>query len=238
MLNENYKILIIEDNWVNASFTAEILVSLGHTIVDVKKSAKEALLVINKESKIDLIFMDINIEGPSDGIMLANKIADIQEIPIIYISAFNDSNTVKEAGQTNIYGFITKPYTKIDIEINLEIFAQRLQKEQKIFVKEDINNIKLGQGYSYDIEAKLLFHNKNVLQFSKNESKLLYLFCSHYNKVVSLEEIHFFIWKDKEIAESTIRDTISRLRKKVPILRIMNIVGHGYILERCLKFRV
>jgi DNA-binding response OmpR family regulator len=138
---------------------------------------------------------------------------------------------VKEAGQTNIYGFITKPYTKIDIEINLEIFTQRLQKEKKIFIKEETNNIKLGQGCSYDIEAKLLYQNKNVVQCSKNESKLLYLFCSHYNKVVSLKEIRFFIWKDKEIGESTIRDTISRLRKKVPALNIVNMVGNGYILK-------
>ena len=96
MQSKTYNILIVEDEWINANFITQILENLQQKVVAVTSSADETLECLEKHD-VDFIFMDINIDGPEDGITLAHKINQTQTIPIIYMTAFGDSNTIEEA---------------------------------------------------------------------------------------------------------------------------------------------
>lgn len=232
-----YHILIVEDEWINAAFTKEALLALGHHVVGIYSSSDAILPVIKSNQQIDIVFMDININGSIDGINLAKHISSIRDIPIVYITAFSDSTTLDEACETNIYGFITKPYTKLDIEVSLGVAFQRIlkekEKEKKDSIKHETNTrLELGNAYYYDLGNARLYHKGKYIQCTNNESKLLHLFCCHYNRVVSLDEIRLTIWRDKDIGISAIRDTILRIRKKLPQIHIESVSGIGYILKK------
>ena len=230
-----YNILIVEDEWITAEFTSDTLSSLGHNVVGVYGSSDEVLPVIESDEIIDLIFMDININGAIDGISLAKHIAKLRDIPIIYITAFSDTQTLDEACETNLYGFISKPYAKRDIELSLGVALQRIKKEHNKNQEKEVlmpQKLDLGNAYSYDLQEAKLFYQGYYVPCTNNEAKLLHLFCKNYDNVVSLEEIQYTIWKDKDIGISTIRDTISRIRRKLPTVEIVSVTGIGYILKK------
>lgn len=129
---------------------------------------------------------------------------------------------------TNIYGYITKPFREHDIESVLAIAIKRVDDMNK---KPDCKNIDLGEGYMYMIDSKRLFFNQEPIVLSKILSEVLYVFVSHINQAVSYEELNTLAWEDKVVSLSTIRDTVLRLRKKVPFLVIGNISKEGYCLR-------
>jgi DNA-binding response OmpR family regulator len=234
MSKSTYNILIVEDEWVNAIFMQELLVSFGHTVLAIVASSDKTINAI-KQYPIDFIFMDINIQGKLDGIQLAHLINDIQEIPIIYMTAFGDSNTIEEASKSNIYGFVIKPFNESDIEATLNVAIARLKRENNKILKEQIHNrdeLILSNNYKYHFKKETLYFNDNIIKFSKNETKLMYLFCLNCGEIVSTDSLYNSVWNAKEVTDSTLRDTISRIRKKVPGLQIENIMGVGYSLKK------
>jgi len=66
-------ILIVEDEWISADFLSDLVLSLGHNVIGIAKSAKDALEILSS-NPCDLIFMDINIKGVIDGIQLAKQL--------------------------------------------------------------------------------------------------------------------------------------------------------------------
>ena len=232
MIDNNYNILIVEDEWINAEFLSDMILSFGHSVVGIAKSAKETLEILSSKS-CDLIFMDINIKGSVDGIQLAQKLNEEQEIPIVFITAFGDSETIATASETNIYGFVIKPFNHSQIEAVLHVAIARIKKEAtqvKGTTLLEKPQLDLGHGYIYNFQRETIYHKNTPLSLSKNESKLLFLLCSSYGHIVSTDEIHLQVWGEKNVTGSTIRDTILRVRKKISGLSLENIVGVGYSL--------
>jgi len=232
MTDNIYNILIVEDEWINAEFLSDLIHSFGHKVVGVASSAKDALEILSSKS-CDLIFMDINIKGPTDGIQLAKKLNQKQEIPIVFITAFADSVTIEDASETNIYGFVVKPFNASHIEAVLNVAIARIKKEQKqtdVIPTMEKSQLDLGQGYHYNFQREAIYFKKKPIHLSKNESKILFLLCSSFGHVLSCEKMRSHVWGEKNVTESTIRDTILRVRKKIPHLSLLNTVGVGYSL--------
>ena len=231
MINNSYNILIVEDEWINAEFVSQVLVSLSQNIVGVATNAKDALKVIEKNS-IDFIFMDINIEGATDGIQLAKAIKLKHSIPIIYMTAFGDSQTITETSSTDIYGFIIKPFHAQDVEAALNVAIQRakIQTAPKEIINQD--TIELGKSYSYHSKDMSLIYKQSQITLTKKESQLLDILCLNLNALVSTDAIYTHVWENKSVSDSTMRDTIARLRKKILPLELKNVVGMGYILKK------
>ena len=232
-MNNIYNILVVEDEWISAEFISDSILSLGHNVVGIASSAKEALSIAKSE-ELDLVFMDINIKGPVDGILLAQEFNKQKSMPIVFLTAFGDSQTIIDASATNIYGFVIKPFTQNDIEAALTVAIARVTREKQTTNSTNLKKLPLdlGHEYLYDFEQDELSFKNRIIPLSQNESKLLALFCLHYGHIVSLSQIHSHVWRDKEVADSTIRDTILRIRKKIPLLEIENTVGVGYTLQK------
>jgi DNA-binding response OmpR family regulator len=56
--------------------------------------------------------------------------------------------------------------------------------------------------------------------------------CQNINQNISYDYLKESIWAQKDISDSTLRDTISRLKKKIPHITIENIVNYGYVLKQ------
>ena len=235
MINNTCNILIVEDEWISGVYIQNLLIDLGQNVIDIVTCANDARLALDKNS-VDFIFMDINIQGSVDGIQLAHSINEKQEIPIIYMTAFGDSATISEASQSNIYGFIIKPFSKSDVETTLNVAIARLQRESNRVTQHTVtstsNILTLSHDYTYNFEKRTFRQKNEIVKFSKNEAKLIHLFCENYGNTVNMQSIYTSVWETKNITESTVRDTILRIRKKIPELTLENISGIGYALKR------
>ena len=95
MINKEINILIVEDEIISSEYLLSILQSLSFRTIYTATNMDSALEIV-KKYKIDITFMDINISGSVDGISCA-KILNMQYyLPIIFTTAYKDSDTIKE----------------------------------------------------------------------------------------------------------------------------------------------
>src|ERR1035437_9908621 len=104
-------ILVVEDEKIVAMDIAGSLKSVGYKVAGIVASGKEAIDLVDQNPP-DLILMDIRIKGDIDGIQTAEIIQSQHDIPIVYLTAFADENTLSRARITTPYGYIIKPFDK------------------------------------------------------------------------------------------------------------------------------
>lgn len=227
---KTYKILIVEDEWINAQFLSKVLKKLNQIVVSIVSSSDEALVTV-KNNQIDLVFMDIKIDGAIDGISCAEIINQEYEIPIIYTTAFSDKKTLENASKTNIYGFLIKPYDAKDVESILYVIAPRMKDSiSKSIIKKEYTDF--GNGYIYYIESRIFRIDEIEIHFTKKETQLMHFFCENIDQTLSYDMLKKYVWPEKNIENSTVREIILRLRKKAPLLPLTTLSGIGYCLKK------
>ena len=122
------KILIVEDQFIEASNLQRILEKAGYLVCNIARSVPIALNIIEKEPP-DLVLLDIRLQGELTGIDLA-KILRQKDIGFIYLSANSNQKTLDEAKRTHPYGFLAKPFREKDLLVTLDI-AWYLHEESK-----------------------------------------------------------------------------------------------------------
>ncbi len=125
-------ILIVEDEFINMDLLRDYLTQSGYEIAGDAMSADEAINVL-EQFKTDLVILDINLKGEKDGIWVAEQIREHYQIPFIFLSAYSDSTTIKRASLTNPYGYLVKPFTKANVYSAVEIALKNFEKEKKPF---------------------------------------------------------------------------------------------------------
>lgn len=232
MINTKNNVLIVEDEYINAKSIENTLSSLNQNVISIVTNANDAIDIV-KNNKIDLIFMDINIEGAIDGIMCATLINQLFDIPIIYMTAYGDSQTINEASETNLYGYLIKPFDARDVEASLNVVLKILSDKAVASLEYKVasTTIELAENYIYNFKTRTLSIDNKKVDLTKNEGLTLHLFCLNINQNISYDLLIEYVWNNKSIINSTIRDTVSRLRKKSPLLQIESISGLGYCLK-------
>ena len=103
------KILIVEDNGSIVGFINEILTNEGYCIIDMVATGREAI-EIARDTRPDLILMDISLRGEMDGITAYERIKETAGIPVVYVSAYNDEHIIARAIKSHPGGYLVKPF--------------------------------------------------------------------------------------------------------------------------------
>jgi PAS domain S-box-containing protein len=122
------KLLIVEDEGVVAWHIQEALEKLGHIVVASIASGQKAIEIAAK-NRPDLVFMDIRLKGEIDGIEAAQEIRNSFNIPVIYLTAYADDQTLERALATNPLGYLIKPFQEKELRTTLEVALQRHKLE-------------------------------------------------------------------------------------------------------------
>lgn len=124
------KILMVEDESIEAMDIKQTLESFGYEVPYVASSGEEA---INKALEImpDLILMDIILKGETDGVEAASRIKSL-EIPVIYLTAHSEESTIERAKLTEPYGYIIKPYEHTELKYAIELALYKHKTEIKL----------------------------------------------------------------------------------------------------------
>ena len=113
------KLLIVEDEPIVAIDLREEVEEFGFEVTGLAESADAALYSIEEE-KPDLVLMDISIEGSMDGIQAARVLRDLYDVPVIFLTAFSDPETLSRAARETPYGYLTKPFKTRDLQAALK----------------------------------------------------------------------------------------------------------------------
>ena len=124
------KILVVEDQTIVALNIKNRLKNLGYAVPSAVVSGKEAI----REAELanaDLVLMDIMLKGDMDGIEAARIIKSRFGIPIIYLSACTDFETLERAKLTDPEGYISKPFKEEDLCKNIETALLKSRSKKK-----------------------------------------------------------------------------------------------------------
>lgn len=115
---EEINILVVEDELLNAAALKQELEEMGYKVFEIVTRGKTAIQKA-LSLKPDIILMDIYLANNINGIDAAREIQKNAAIPVLYISAYIDNDTIKKSRETNSIGFIQKPFeiTEVDIKI-------------------------------------------------------------------------------------------------------------------------
>ena len=218
----SYSFLIVEDEPMTSRFIKEILIDEGYDVAGIATSADEARKILHN-SHIDVILLDINIKGAEDGLQFAKSIAH-KDISIIFISAYSDKNTLHESTFVNPCGFLVKPFKEDNLLAVLSVVIADLDKKQQITTSEP-------QSILINHENKSISYMNETIQLTNKELRCIELFINNPNKTISLSDLHDNVWDNSYVEDSTLRELIKRIRKKVHFISIESIYAQGYLYK-------
>ncbi|NEO97660.1 MAG: response regulator [Symploca sp. SIO2E9] len=125
------KILVVEDELIVATTIANKLSRIGY-IVTAKVASGSQAIAKAIETKPDLILMDIFLKGEIDGIAAAGQIRQQLNIPVIYLTAYADPNTLERAKLTKPLAYIIKPFNETELQVAIELALYQNQLERTL----------------------------------------------------------------------------------------------------------
>ncbi|AOP33262.1 hypothetical protein A0128_05005 [Leptospira tipperaryensis] len=132
MNNYSAKILIVEDENIVARDIRDRLVKIGYPFPAIAKNGADALRSAS-ELKPDIILMDIMLtRGKIDGVEVATELRLTMDVPVVYITAYADDQTLVRTKQTEPYGYILKPVRTLELQIAIEIALNKHKMEKKL----------------------------------------------------------------------------------------------------------
>ncbi len=228
MLPKN--IIIVEDEVITQRYLKDILTYYNIKIAECFDNGDDILLSL-KALKPNMILMDINIKGSMDGIELAREIISKYQIPIIFITAYSDEETLKNVLELSPYGFITKPFKSQDLYITLKVAYKQFITHKAELSKIQNSDIIINKEFRFSKNSDKLYYNNETLKLSPKQHRLIRLLAKNLNTTVSVEQIMEEVWKNEKFANSSLRTLIYSIRKQFPTFPLKSDSKRGYYLS-------
>ncbi|MEF8864226.1 MAG: sigma 54-interacting transcriptional regulator [Salinibacter sp.] len=156
------RILIVEDEFAVAMALEDHLQALGYTVVDHVMTGAAAIERA-AAADLDLVLMDVRLDGPMDGVEAAQRIRDDHPLPVVFVTAYSDDETLQRATGTTPFGYVVKPFNEREIYAAVEVALQTHALQRRVErAHEDLRQLLNGlrQGTALiDAEGRLRFLN-------------------------------------------------------------------------------
>ncbi|PTQ91058.1 hybrid sensor histidine kinase/response regulator [Agitococcus lubricus] len=131
---DKISILIVEDEQIIALDLQQTLEQMGYDVLACTDNGTDAIQLA-QQLRPSVVLMDILLKGAMDG-TVAGKYIGTFGIPVIYLTAFSDSVTVRQAAEALPYGFLTKPYRQTELGAAIEVAVYKAAIERKLTASE------------------------------------------------------------------------------------------------------
>lgn len=219
-----YTILLVEDDNVIATKTAQFLKSWNYEVVLVKDfhDVMDTFFQCNP----DLVLMDVTLPV-LNGYHWTTQIRRVSKVPILFVSSAGDNMNIVMALSQGADDYITKPFELQILQAKIQALLRRTYDfSGKLNVLEH-------KGLRFVIEENKTLYQDQEIELSKNEAKILHILLEKKDTIVSREEMMNYLWKtDFYVDENTLSVNVNRLRKKMESIGCTNYIetkkGLGY----------
>jgi two-component system cell cycle sensor histidine kinase/response regulator CckA len=124
-------ILIVEDDTIIAAELEDRLQEMGYQVC-AKTGTAENAVILAEGLQPDLVLMDIRLKAEMDGVEAAARIRANFDIPVIYLTAYADENTLQRAKVTEPYGYVIKPFEERELHTAVEMGLHKHTLEKQL----------------------------------------------------------------------------------------------------------
>jgi PAS domain S-box-containing protein len=125
------RVLIVEDERIVALDMQSQLQNMGYAVQEIVSYGEDAVHRV-AAGRPDLVLMDIHLKGEMDGIEAAHRIRTQFDIPVIYLTAFADQDTLDRAKLTAPFGYVLKPFEERELRATIEMALYRHRAEREL----------------------------------------------------------------------------------------------------------
>jgi two-component system, sensor histidine kinase and response regulator len=125
------RIMIVEDERILALDLAETLDELGYTVAGMASRGDEAIELARRLDP-QLILMDVRLDGDLDGIATAETIRDEHDVPVVFLTAHADDDTLHRATSSDAAAYLVKPFKAPDLRCVIEIALHKHAADRRL----------------------------------------------------------------------------------------------------------
>lgn len=133
-------VLIVDDDRTTTSVMKLYLEESGYRVSGIATNGREAIEK-SRETKTDLVLMDIRLGQGMDGIDAAEVINKHLGLPVVFVTAYADKSVLARAKITDPAGFINKPLRQKDLQTTLELATASTRKPVRKNNKKSTNSV-------------------------------------------------------------------------------------------------
>ncbi len=213
-------ILLVEDNVMVAKGLIYSLEQQKYEITHTLNVNDTRLFL--EDNTVDLIVLDISLPD-GNGFTLYEKYIKNKKIPTIFLTARDDEDDIVKGLELGAEDYITKPFSTKELIARINKIVAR-SKQNLILKVKDIE---------FDIDKMAVYKNKEQIQLTSLELKILSLLFSNINKVVTRNYIIEKIWEwtGNDVNDNTVTVYLKRIREKLNSDIIVTIKGIGYRID-------
>ncbi len=200
---ERQRVLVVEDDPQAQRYVRSALAEADYTpVVTGDPLAVPDLL---KSEKPSLVLLDLLLPG-ADGIELMERIPELSDLPVIFISAYGRDETIARALEMGAADYIVKPFSPTELAARVRA-ALRRQAEPEPF--------RLG-ALSVDYAARRVTVRGKPVELTATEYDLLRVLAENAGRVVTHEDLLRKVWGRHEASDSKlVRAFVKKLRQKL-----------------------
>lgn len=152
-------ILIVEDEAVIAMDLEQRLTSMGYGIAGVASRADRAIELVRQHHP-DLVLMDVHIRGDKDGTETARILREELNVPSVFLTAYSDEQTIKNALASNPLGYLVKPFVDRELRaaVELALYKNRTDRQLAAYrqqLEEKVKELEAALGQVRELSALL-----------------------------------------------------------------------------------
>jgi len=222
------KILLVEDDRTIASGLEYSLKQEEYETLVCHNAASAKEVIHNKIAEIDLCLFDLNLPD-SSGYDLCELVKKKQDIPVIFLTAYDDEVNVVMGLDMGADDYIIKPFRIRELVSRIKTVYRRYNRHIQPKNVIEIDTIQINT-----LEGKVYKHGNEIL-LTALEYRLFLIFANHIGQVLTRAQLLDRIWDvaGDFVNDNTLTVYIKRLREKLeddpqnPTL-IKTVRGMGY----------
>ena len=200
------RLLLVDDEDYLINSMYKFLKNKGYNNVMTARNIKEASFKL-KNNKVDLMILDIMLPDGS-GFDLLEELRKKSTLPVIILSALSGIDDKKVGFDLEVDDYIVKPFLPEDLLWRIEAVLRRTYQNKN-------DKITLLDGIVFDRERAILIRNKEEIQLTAKQFKILDYLAININKIVTIDQIIDRCWEESFGYENTLITHIYRLRDKL-----------------------
>ncbi len=213
------KLLLIEDD-IDITNNLKLLLKENNYEFDNAYNITEG---INKLSNnYDLIILDVSLPDGNGFLFYKNHLIE-KNIPVVFLTAKDDEDDIVNGLELGAEDYITKPFSSKEL----------LARVKRILLKKEKNKIIEIDNIKFDLEKMKVTKNNKEVKLTSLELKILYLFFTNLNRVITRESIieNIWNWTGNDVNDNTVTVYLKRIREKLGDNIIITVKGIGYRVD-------
>ena len=135
-------VLLIEDELIVAMDIKKSLEKEGDNIVVSARNYKQAIKAF-VDIDFNIIICDINLNDVKDGIEIIEELMEIKEVPVVYLTAYDNTEILTRAKETVPYAYLLKPFNELQLKMTIDLADLNFKKKEEGFIalEENLNKL-------------------------------------------------------------------------------------------------